>query len=347
METRSRVALCVLTIVALVATATPAATAETPLVGLTRGAEAKVAYLVGTTIHADGTTIELPASIVEEGNRYTLLGETAEGWAVHVIDPYDEAEVPPENDRLLREHSIHYVTAGGTVTSGVGYSEELGDYYFFYRLAGDGKSFLEAVSFDSDVVWRVRGLDDTQLAFAHYDTYDGEVAVKSFTKGRIVFNRTGGADQSRGETRTWTGGLSSRVSNRPARFADIEHNILATSRKRKTVIRRLKNPQRVFWEAKFQPVRISANGKRIVGFRGRGASGRDHIQIRRLTDGKVLARFKSTKRAVLDVTWQSNRSIVMSLASSTGSRLVRCNLAEECALASDNYATPVTFPTTH
>lgn len=143
-----------------------------------------------------------------------------------------------------------------------------------------------------------------------------------------------------------------RISKRPAAFADFGTNVLVLrGSDGRWGFTRLSAPGRFRWQAHFRPLRLSPDGRRIVGFvqheyKGRWVDSAGVFQVRRVSDGKVLMAVQAGTHSIWPhIGWDGNKAIFFADAGGTQHALVRCGIGVGCRRATD-VADRVTVPFT-
>jgi hypothetical protein len=142
-----------------------------------------------------------------------------------------------------------------------------------------------------------------------------------------------------------------RISKRPAAFADFARNVLVLRGTRgRWGFTRLSAPGRLRWQAHFRPLRLSPDGRRVVGsvqreYKGRWIDSYGLLQVRRVRDGKILmtVRAQLAKYSVPELGWDGDRAIFFADSGATRDALVRCRMGSGCRRAQD-VAGDVTLP---
>ena len=112
---------------------------------------------------------------------------------------------------------------------------------------------------------------------------------------------------------------------------------------------RLSAPGRLRWQAHFRPLRLSPDGRRVVGVvqqksNHRWSDGYGVFQVRRVRDGTVLMTVISeSKYSIPEVGWDGNRAIFFADSGAAQHALVRCRIGAGCRRA-DDLTDRVTLP---
>ena len=95
----------------------------------------------------------------------------------------------------------------------------------------------------------------------------------------------------------------------------------------------ISDPQAPAWTAPLERVEVSPDGRFLLGRVTGGDNAENHLQVRRLTDGHLVAAYDVRNLWRLTTQWESPRSIIF-LAARTGlgdvNALVRCRLDGTC-----------------
>lgn len=303
---------------------------------LPRGATTHVPYIMGSSLHTGkGGTIELPAED-EQGYDadYQLLGNSPRGWVV---------VFGPSHPTLVR------VTADGEVTVfHTPYlpppNDEFEHNTYSWRLSDDRTRVLETLnSPDEATITNVIDLDGRlvdSLPIGYTDVLDfsGPVAIISYGYRAV----------------RWRIGSKPTKLPRNPNFVDLGRGTQAVELDGpwRYGFARLATPRRVRWAAAFQPLRTSPNGRLVYGTKLSriGTMLPGIAQVRRVSDGKVVAEFRGQDlaRQLRRGQWEGSRAILIQRPSSRHQRygLVRCTVAGRCSRASafgGGYF-PVSFP---
>lgn len=101
--------------------------------------------------------------------------------------------------------------------------------------------------------------------------------------------------------------------------------------------RDLMNPKQVLWKLRYQPVEVSADGKRVLGFATDAKGGNTGVvQVRDRRSGTVVRSLRpATKWTADTMGWDGNGAIFGPRDTAAGSHLVRCPLSSSCIKAQD------------
>lgn len=326
---RATLVTVVTTVCLLIAGLPAPASAIPPPDQLSQGPDIALPRLVygkPPSIETRGVSIPLPSEVADAGGLFgwvDLLGRTPEGWVVSVRTADDD-------DREGDVHeSLHLVTDDGSSTTLFERDGQLGGHSSF-RLStshtrvirwrfGDGPTELTVFDLAGRVVAHRRTVSDTR--------------VLAFTGTRAIYAPTNTAG-----TWSWTlGHTPRRLTKAVPEFVDVRHDVLAVDRGRpdRTSASRgmdvevgsLAHPLRVRWHARFRPVDISPDGRRLVG--STKVRGGNALQVRRTRDGKVLRTWRVDVAA--QVRWAGNTAVAFTVNYAEGDEaLVRCALASSC-----------------
>jgi hypothetical protein len=290
---------------------------------LPRGAGATITVGHGFELRAgNGTIIPLPES--ESG--MTLLGRVADGW---VVWEHAFLGVDGTADRL------YLIEGDGTATM---FHELLLPYLedgfreTHYRLSDSRTRIAQVISKDGFGNIAVLDLNGDKVAS---QGFNGST-VLDFSGPRMIVGTSAGV----GAAESWRIGNEPRtIVERPANFADIGHDLLSREMFDGSFgLARISRPGAIRWRADWTPLRLSPDGTKLVGSAMPSSAGPQEIlQIRRVSDGKVLRAFKVDRVGGIGetVAWESNTSILFEGRNDEGARvLVRCTVGGYCARAS-------------
>lgn len=333
MNPRHLLALLPLAIVLSMPGAAQAAPQTIDADDLERGATTSVAHLVGTTLRTGaGKSFELPAT---EGD-YHLLGKSRAGWVIWEKGAFSGTG---------QEHNLLLLKDGKTST-------------FYSRTAPvvDDDS-THATYLLSDSTKRVaqvfrRAEAPTQVTVVNLSGekvasrfFDDTSDVLDFPGPRMILG-------DHRVVRTWRPGHRPTVTaKREANYADTARDqVSLRGKKGRFGFTTLSRPGRLRWSARFDPMRISPDGRRVYGLKlgVKGDSRRDVLQVRRMRDGKLIASFRTRflrQTAAIASTWEGSKAVVFlaDLSGDKGAVLVRCRVKGACVRASDN-GYPITVP---
>jgi hypothetical protein len=315
---RKMLALIAVAVLALTL-AGPGASADAT--DLPRGADTTTPYFTGRTLHLGSVDLTVPGSVGGPNSRFMFVGSSTRGWVVAHRAP-----------GVLELYFLS--SSGATRFYAKAYGADTGGAYV--RLSDDRTRVLSWVYTGAEAVREgmyaaVIDLNGSTLGHRFIKKY---ADVRGFSGRRVVMSG------SSGPTRIWRLGHKPRVlARRAASFADFERNALAlkASHQRWTMSS-ISRPSRMRWQARFQPVRISPNGRLVVGF-STTRPGRP-VEVRRLRGGRLVSTWKGSgiTYSDSDLTWESNHAVLgyAALDYSAGTWLVvRCRVRGACERASD------------
>ncbi|MCW2792081.1 MAG: hypothetical protein JWO76_1179 [Nocardioides sp.] len=351
MTTRTNLAALTLALGALAASYAAPATAAAPAAhqatashavtgtveDLPRGADTTVPYVADGRLMAGGEVIDLPPSSYPGGSYYSLLGETAEGWAVAEYDKQGES-----GNGNRAASSVLLVTA--TSSKVIHTQRNDGDVEFApdYLLGRHRTRILMWSSYEESTEATVLDLTGKDLAF---ELFSPAFEVLDFGGDRLLFNNLNGDT-----VRSWRvdQDRTDRVSTRVGAFADLTEGVLALARADERVgYGSLAHPARApRWVARFEPVHISPNGNRVLGWKLDRRGYRTEVaQVRRARDGTLLATHDARDPSYfLPLTWETSRTFLVKQDIGDDHRLVRCAVTTAaCEVASPTYASSISF----
>lgn len=315
---RTRVAVAVLSIAAAVFIPAGASQAAEP--------QPDTAYLVGTTLHLpDGRVERLPIR-----DRFApttdLLGHTSRGWVLGVgrrFVAYADGEITRLGPRPFDET----------------YTSEL--------LSSDRRQIVTAVSGQADdltvrlvsVRGKVRDLPGTVNTDAPSD----------------AMGRTAYVVGTRGIDQLTAGERRHRLTRKPAELVDLRHGVAFHHT---TESGAMSGPSpfdpdgepavtEPTWTARFHPVKVSAHGKRVLGYLADG-----RVQVRRMSDGRPLRTLDAPDHDELSdvIGWDGpdgTKVLLVVAVSATRHALARCAVASgECVQVTRPTTAAITLPTT-
>jgi hypothetical protein len=198
-----------------------------------------------------------------------------------------------------------------------------------WMVARDGTALLRR-SFTSDFasVMVTRLSDGETLAD---EDFQGDGQVLDFTGPQALLAVSG-------DTVLWEPGGDQSFLGVVAVAGDITHDVLVVPGDAPGTVgpTSLSDPGAPSWVARLDRVEVSPDGRFLVGLVSWGNTDGRHIEVRRLSDGTVLAAYHVRNLWRLTVQWETPRSIIF-LAARTGlgdvNGLVRCDLDGDCARA--------------
>jgi hypothetical protein len=329
---------------------------------LPRGADTKVAYLAGRVVHAGSATYTLPDQ--SQGGEYRVdyrlvgldvRGRWLVGVAMHKAVPVEEFDY----NTGARARLFALRPSGATMLY-----DELNNggedpYFRLGRNRGRVLLTYHLTDHDSYAQTDLRVLDLNGHTVARYPSRSYDLTPLDVNGRKVVLGGYGLP------ARLWTlGGAVRRLSKPKARgiFADLAHNALAVrSTNRRWAMTSITHPSRIRWRGYFAPMRISPDGKRVVGWSVSKKTGwpLPVVHVRRMSDGRLLRAYSRSGIDTFDTTlaWESNGALVFQAsADGTGGGadvLVRCALFGGCTRASDSFSQggdPISFafePDTH
>jgi hypothetical protein len=212
----------------------------------------------------------------------------------------------------------------------------------YFRLSDDQTRVLTWISKAAEgyegayaAVIDLNGVTLRRRTFKHF------AQVLDFSGTRVVMS------EAFGPARIWRLGHRPHViASRRASLASFERNTLATKGSTKRwKMASISRPHHVRWQARFQPVRISPNGRRVVGF-STSKPGRP-VEVRRMRNGRLLSTWKFTGiiYSDSDLTWESNQTILGDAAQEPEGTwvVVRCRVRAGCERASEPTPAPIQF----
>jgi hypothetical protein len=288
---------------------------------LPQGADTTATYLADGVIHSDGVATPLPADMIRPGGRFELLGQTPRGWAV-----VERSGNPDDEVQLVEVYLV--------APTGASLIHTYGELWGFpdYALGPKGRRILESARYDENTDLSVFGLDGIPVGrnFANLRR------VLDFDGRRLLFSTPY-------TTRLWRLGSSTKrvVATWEGFFGDLSSGALMLDRHRADHTldwTSLARPNSTRWRANVVPVELNDTGKRFVG---RHAN--DVVQIRRVSDGKLLQAFHASDMGAtvsIDVShlvWEDTDTVLFTAYDPEGVYLVRCGVGGHCRVASPRY----------
>lgn len=280
---------------------------------LTRGPDPAVSWLAADVVHTpNGRAHELPWTARGAVDRVlTLRGRTPAGWVVTDHDPGAGTRA--------------WVVAGQHKRQ-VDLASDSNDEHT-WMVARDGTALLKrefTQDFASEMVTRL----GDGVVLDNQD-FDGEGQVLDFTGPQALLGVDGG-------TVVWAPGGDTSDLLPAAVAGDLVHDVLVVPGEAGGTVgpTTISDPGPPRWVAPLERVEVSPDGRLVLGLvtGGQGNDGR-HVQIRRLSDGEVLAAFHVRNLWRTTLQWETTRSVIF-LAARTGlgdvNALVRCRVDGSC-----------------
>ena len=313
------------------------ATAAAGTSELPPGPDTTTPYLSGRTLHLGPTVLTVPDSVGDANSRFELVGQSARGWVLSVVETVGEEPATSVVSEL-------YVLAstGATRFYRHTYGRDVGTVDF--RLSDSRRRVLAWASTSREATFEgaYTAVIDLNGTILRHRTIRHRTWPLDFSGKRVVYSETYGA------TRLWRLGHKPRVIiDRPARFASFEQNRLTvkSTHKRWRFVP-LSRPHHQLWRARFDGVSISPNGRRVVGF-STSRPGRP-IEVRRTHDGHLL-----TTWAVPPLNYDRPGLVWETDAAVTGDAILdldvgiwtvmRCRVGSTCERASGDLSAPIQF----
>ena len=311
---------------------------------LPQGRLVRAPYMDGLSIHHGGTTVDVPAQLrTGTADRFALLGKSADGDWLVAHDDVADPESPSEGMR--NGVAVYRVSAAGATTL---FSEQqegwASEEEFNWRLSDSHRRVVQWDHPEGDwVIATVRKLDGAVVQRMSLGYAQG---VLDFSGPRMVV--ANGDPQYKDlygnlpyGTLLWRVGRKPvRISKRPAVFASFRRNVLVLRGTHgRWGFTRLSAPRRLRWQAHFRPLRLSPDGRRVVGvvqrpWKGRWIDANGVVQVRRVRDGKVLMTVRREARySAAELGWDGNRAIFFADSGATRDALVRCRIGAGCRRA--------------
>ncbi|WP_027861224.1 hypothetical protein [Marmoricola sp. URHB0036] len=335
---RQRIVVAVaLTLVALGLGVAPAGAALNPS-SLPRGTDSAVPYLSGRTLHVGNASYTLPDQSQAGAYRvgYSLVGLDGRGrWLVSAA--MDLVAQPEEYYYTYGARARLFVLGSSGATMIYDERNDYGQLPEFRLNRTRSRVVLAYHQTDDDSFadTDVRVIDLDGHVVAQVRRLNQMLSVLDASGRRIMLG--GGVP-----ARVWTpGGTTRWITRKETSFADLHTGTLAVrATQHRWAMSTLAHPKRLRWKAWFQPVRVSPNGKRVVGVattrNGRLTS---TVQVRRLANGRVTNSYAFSSGGVdaRTLAWQGSTAVVFQagLVGSSASVLVRCVTGGRCVRASD------------
>ncbi len=273
---------------------------------LPKGATPAISWLASNVVHTpNGRAHELPWTERRALNRALhLYGRTPSGWVV--------------TDHELGVGSTGWVVAGDTKRA-LDQDSENNDQHL-WMVARDGSALLK----------REGPVRVTRIS-------DGATLGDGDFSGSGVYDFSGpqallGVD---GDTVLWEPGGDSAALGTVAVAGDLLHDVLVVPGSTPGTVgpTTISDPGMPVWSAPLEYVEVSPDGRFLLGRVSGGDNAENHLQVRRLSDGQVVAAFDVRNLWRLTTQWEGPRSIIF-LAGRTGlgevKALVRCRLDGTC-----------------
>jgi hypothetical protein len=284
-----------------------------------RGAAPSTYYLASRRIHTgSGRVIRLPRSWV--AGDLQLVGKSPRGYIV------DRGDFAGKRGRIYRvtARSVRLVS-----------SHPASSRVWWWYLSQGGRRIIgvsEQPYSCTDMV--VLNLSGRRLAHK----CAGPVDYLGSSNSSIWFQAQYGAKPVQWQYST---GAVSTAGHFAGVLADTEHQVLFVDTSREgTAVgpTSLKSPGTPSWTADFTPMAISPRGTYVAGVAHSmfydGSDGAD-IEIRRMSDGRVVARFhyRGSVNWTYEMWWDSPSAVLVSVGGRKYSYLVRCRTSGVCRLA--------------
>jgi hypothetical protein len=274
-----------------------------------------VSWLSANVVHTPtGRTHRLPWGKRAAVNRHlALYGRTPAGWVVA--------------DLAVGDGEYAWVVKGDDKRQ-VGVASVSNDART-WMVARDGTALLKRVFTGGLSSVSVTRLSDGSM-LADKD-FDGEGRVLDFTGPQALL----GVD---GDTVLWEPGGDVASVGTGAVAGDVLHDVLMVPGTAPETVgpTTISEPVPPVWTAPLERVEVSPDGRFVLGLVSSDNGYSKHIQVRRPSDGKVVAGFHVRTLWRLTVQWEKPRSIIF-MAGRTGlgdvNALVRCRLDGTCTRA--------------
>lgn len=301
---------------------------------LARGADAALPYLQDGRIHAKGRAT--PVVVPYDGERQVLLGRSGE-----------DQLVASGKDGVISVHRIRRGQAPRLVPRGRDDYNPTKSLGVLLARGGGRLLWTEFPRYGSRTL--VRRVRDGHL-FKDDET-DGEIFTSGLpfdaAEGRVLIE--GAINGNDGNdvvgTAVWRPGIAMRVVhhrgisggflNRDVMFVeDGRRHYGPTS---------ISAPGTPAWSDRFTPLDLSPSAKRVLGVATKQVRGRDVLQVRRMSDGKVLRSWTYGRRSVKGAPafaqeqtarFETNAKVVFEVTRAGESALVRCRVSGSCRRAS-------------
>ena len=301
---------------------------------LVRGIDSRVPYLQDGVLTAGGRSIRV--GVRYDGERQALLGESGKGWLVasgrngvarvHLVRR-------GKASKLLRKASEEY-NPGRDIA---------------VRLSRGGKRLIWT-SYDrgGEFGW-VRAVSDGRPLS---DTEEESPGRPIDAEGDRVLT-TGGDEGGWWGTVVWRAGQpSERVTRRRVSGGLLARDLLFVHKGPGLYgPTSISDPGTPPWSAAFTPLDLSPDGTRVLGRATARVKGRDVVQVRRMSDGRILrawtaGRVKPEGRPApareQTARFETNQKVVLEVTRKGRTALVRCRVVGPCTRAS-KLGGPVSF----
>jgi hypothetical protein len=278
---------------------------------LPRGAAPRISWLSLNVVHTpNGHTHRLPWTEKGAADRYlTLQGRSPEGWVVTDYEYGSGATawlVHGDEERELTSHSD-------------------GNDEFTWMVARDGTALLSRAFTEGSPasIGIIRVSDGTTV---DHESFSGRGDAFDFSGPEALL----GADE---DTVLWELGGDVTPLGTEAVAGDIRHDVLIVPGAVPGTVgpTTISDPGPPTWSAPLEFVEVSPDGRFLVGRVSGGDNGQNHLEIRRLSDGLVMAAFDIRGIVRVSTQWESPRSIMFIGANSKEqTALVRCRLDQTC-----------------
>ena len=337
---RQRIVVAVtLTLMALGLGAAPASAAQSPF-DIPRGVDTTVPYLSGRTLHVGNASYTLPDQSQGGDYRvaYSLVGLDSRGrWLVSAA--MDMVAQTQDDYYTYGARARLFVLGSSGATMIYDERNDYGQLPQFRLNRSRSRVVLDyhVTDDDSFAATDVRVIDLNGHVVAQVRNLDQMLSVLDASGRRVVLGGLFGV-----RARIWTpGGTTRWLTRKETSFADLHTGALAVrATKHRWGMSTLAHPKRLRWKAWFQPVRVSPNGKRVVGV-ATARNGRltNTVQVRRLSNGRLTNAYSFTRGSVdaRTLAWQGSTAVVFQAGDvrRTDSVLVRCVTGGKCSRASD------------
>jgi len=278
---------------------------------LPRGRLPLISWLALNVVHTpNGRAHRLPwteRGAVERVLR--LHGRTPEGWVV--------------TDHELGDGSTAWVLDGETRRA-LDKDSESNDEHSWV-VARDGSALLKREYTEGSTagVMVTRISDGARLGL---EDFEGRGDVYDFSGPQALL----GVD---GDTLLWEPGGAATPLGTAAVAGDLRHDVLVVPSGAPGMVgpTTISDPGTPAWTAPLEYVEVSPDGRFVLGRVSSGSTSENHFQVRRITDGAVVAAFDLRNVVRIAVRWESTRSIIFISGHGVDrAGLVRCRLDGAC-----------------
>ncbi|GGD29921.1 hypothetical protein GCM10007231_31770 [Nocardioides daphniae] len=299
---------------------------------LRRGPDATFAHLQDGWIHAGGRRIRV--KVRADKGRQVLLGRSDGAWIVASWTKKRRGGATVRVHRIRAGRAPVPMPWAGLRGSGVG-----------IRLSRDGQQVLLTVGSRGGLdLWVLRTRDGAEIAT---DTTGPSLCTQPYDAagGRVLLHRqpagepdvTYAADwaPATGTDRRLGPGLNAGFLRQDVVFVGPAPGTPGPYAYGPTSISAPGTPA---WSARFTALAVSPDKKLVIGTGPRRVKRRAVLQVRRMSDGKILQQLAyGAPGQVADQTarFETSSRFVFELTTRGRSRLVRCTTAGKCARASD------------